>query len=90
MTDKGYRASAKLFGSMAAAGEGGALSEYCLLMADPDLSEASKANILERIADELNHILGDTLDAINESGLKISPDGLDEILDGLRTAKADD
>ena len=85
-----YKAASKLFGNMAAAGEGGALSLYCEIMADPNISETSKANVLERIQDEINHLLGDTRDAINEANLKISPDGLDEILEGLKNAKASD
>ena len=82
-----YMAASKLFSNMATEGESGALALYCQLMADPDLSKASRDNILERIADELNHLLGGTLDAIREADLRISPDGLDEILDGLRAAK---
>jgi len=82
-----YEKAALLFGQDGSAGEAGAISNYlqfvgALLPSDGEVID----NVLERVADELNHLLGDTLDAIKMAGLYISKDGIDEILDGLKAA----
>ena len=83
-----YLQAADMFRNLA--GEANALAEYCetLNLDTGDLDAQVRANIEERCADELNHAVGDLLDAINLSGLKIAPDGLDKMLDDLKT-KAD-
>ena len=86
-----YDFAAKLFGNSGVAGEGNALAEYCLLLKNFEGNYDVKNlpiydNIVERCADELNHVLGDLLDAIKLSGLKIGADGIDEIFEGLKNA----
>lgn len=41
-------------------------------------------NIKERIGDELNHLLGDTLDAMRLADLKIADDDIEKIFEGLK------
>ena len=79
---------------MGSAGEGGALNQYSLLLAQLMADGATETdevviNVRERMADELNHILGDVRDAVKVSNFKISPDGLRQILDDLWAARAD-
>lgn len=88
-----YITSAMLFGKDGSAGESDAIANYLVLAGTiqnkthrTEAEEVALQNILERISDEINHLLGDTLDAINIAGLKISSDGIDEIFEGLRKA----
>lgn len=88
-----YEKAAMLFGKEGALGESDAIANYLYFLSaltnNPDsINDTSDIlaimNVRERIHDEINHLLGDVLDAMRIADLKISPDGLDEILDGLR------
>ena len=87
-----YAKAALLFGHRGAAGESNAIAEYLEFIAAVENSHKTPEdiiaieNVLERIADEINHLLGDALDAINIAGLKIASDDMEQILDGLRRA----
>lgn len=88
-----YQKAAILFGKEGALGESDAIANYLNFMAlmkeEPVKTVAdivAMSNVKERIADEINHLLGDILDAIKIADLKIAPDGLDEILEGLRSS----
>lgn len=83
--DEKFKQAALLFGKDGSAGESDAIANYCMLLTTIT-DEKVRANIIERIGDELNHLLGDTLDAINIAGLKITDDGLGDILEGLKAA----
>ena len=79
-----YEHAALLFGPKGAAGEGNALAEYCETLTHGALPREVKDNIIERCGDELNHILGNILDATRIAGFFISKDGAEEIIEGLR------
>lgn len=89
-----FEKAALLFGKDGALGEADAIFNYLMFISTlkQDYSTNKPADniaiehVLERIGDEINHLLGDTLDAVNMAGLKISSDGIEEILDGLRAA----
>lgn len=88
-----FEKAALLFGNDGVLGEADAIVKYLMFIStikedyptlkDPDYIAID--NVLERIGDEINHLLGDALDAINIAGLKISSDNMDKILEGLRS-----
>lgn len=47
---------------------------------------AGESDAIANYLEVLSVLIGDTLDAINIAGLKITPDGMDEILEGLKNA----
>ena len=73
------------------AGECNALAEYVDTLAnDGDaLPENIKAGIIEKSSDELNHVFGNILDAIELSGFKIAMDGKDELIKRFTAAFED-
>ena len=80
-----YVQAADMFKNLA--GEAGALAEYCgtLNLDAGEMDAEIRSNIEERCSDELNHCLGDLLDAIKLSGLEISSDGAVKMLEELKT-----
>ena len=79
-----YKKAADMFRNLA--GEGNALAEYCETLALNFEHAIIKDRIEERCADELNHVLGDLCDALELSGLKISSDSIDNMLDKIKDA----
>jgi hypothetical protein len=90
----GLQQAAEMFSSEGECGEADAISQYCIQAANllakgqNDIYE----NIMERVSDELNHLLGDLLDGIKLGGLRISSDGGNtvKILDELKKFVSDD
>ncbi len=80
-----YKEAYRLFGVDGAEGEAEAITGYLTtLMSSED--ETIRDHIKERLSDEINHLLGNVADAVRISGLKISSDGIEEILKGLKNA----
>jgi len=79
-TESNYKLAADMFNNCGA--ECQALSEYVSTLStdENNLPSTVVDGITERSGDELNHLLGDMLDAIELLGLKIAPDGKDEIM----------
>jgi len=83
-----YSKAILFFGGDGAAGESNALANYCAIL-NSGISADYAERVLERCADEANHLLGDFLDGLKLSGIRIAADGLDEILDELRALKGE-
>lgn len=85
-----YDKAAMLIGKYGTGAEADAIVKYLEFISaieenDTDTHYDIEAveNSKERIADELNHLLGDTLDAMRIAGLKIASDGINQIFAGF-------
>ena len=85
--------AAMLFGQEGAEGESGAISNYLTLLSalqsQKEITPGDRKiadNIKERIADEINHLIGNMRDAIAVADLTISADGMREALNDIIAA----